>query len=634
MKSLQGVRAQVKASFARRWTRFELALLVPCVALFLVTAFASERLRLRGYVLPGVVVGELDVSGYSEQALRSMLEQQRAALRGRLFRVVVGDLEFRFTGQEVGADLDVSRHLREALARGRTGSVVAQLWWRVQRFSSPDTLPRVPHFERRLWHDQVAAFERAALQTPEEGGLVFERGEIRRVDPRAGEFVPREAADTLLERQLRATEGSVLTLPLATQRPRTAIGAVDAVEQRARRLLGAPLTLAVAWPPDLPVPARLAEQDPNSEVRPEDLVSALRVVAADGRPQELELGFDESLLLESLERIRTRWERPSTDASFEVDRRNVVSLVPSSIGARVDPAILAAAVLEASSRPERRAELRLVPAEPPRITTQLAQSLGVRGLVAQFTTHHPCCRPRVHNIHRIADIVNGTIVLPGETFSLNGLIGPRSHSNGFEPAPTIVHGEMKDTFGGGISQFTTTLFNAVLDGGYEIVERQPHSFYFPRYPLGHEATLSFPKPDLIFRNDSAHGLVLVTEYSSTWIRVKLFGDNEGRRTSREVSPRFDFVDPPIEYVSDDRVVPGESKLIERGSRGFSVNVSRTVRFADGRAETQSRKVTYEPRPRVVAVHSCEVPEGEEGHTGLDCPELEEIGLDGGVLAMP
>jgi vancomycin resistance protein YoaR len=621
---------RVKHWFRRPWSRFELVMLLPCIALLVVTALGTERLRTRGHVLPGVVLGGVEVSGFSESALRGLLEARRREVMARVLRIRVGDLEFPTRGEELGASVDVSGLVELALSRGRSGNLLEQFVWRARRFASNDELELVPSFDRRAWHEHVMAFERAALETPQEGGLSFAGGKITRREPAAGQMVRHDVADERLSEALRVGARAV-ELPTSTRIPVTTSEAVDEVEEAARRLLAGSIRLRVVWPPELPMPEEFANSEREVVLDPKRLWSALQVREVGERPTRLELVFDNDALARALDEVKKRWERPSRDARFVVDRRNAVSIEPSTIGTSIDFAALATAILAAPSN-ARWAELRLVPAEPPRVSTELAHKLGVRGLVSQFTTHHPCCRPRVANIHRIADLVNGTIVLPGETFSLNALVGPRSRANGFEPAPTIVHGEIKDTFGGGISQFTTTLFNAVLDGGYQIVERQPHSFYFPRYPIGHEATLSFPKPDFMFKNDSAFGVVLITEYSGTFIRVKVFGDNEGRRSAREVSPRFDFVEPRIEYVSDDRIAPGESKLIERGSRGFSVNVSRTVTFSDGRKDTQSRKVTYEPRPRVVGVHSCEVPEGEEGHTGEECPELEL--LDGGVSAPP
>jgi vancomycin resistance protein YoaR len=98
------------------------------------------------------------------------------------------------------------------------------------------------------------------------------------------------------------------------------------------------------------------------------------------------------------------------------------------------------------------------------------------------------------NIHRIADIVDGHVVLPGEQFDLNELTGPRDRARGFVDAPQILDGEFVDRIGGGISQFVTTMFNAVFFSGLKDVEHSPHSYYISRYPPGREATISYPSP--------------------------------------------------------------------------------------------------------------------------------------------
>jgi vancomycin resistance protein YoaR len=214
------------------------------------------------------------------------------------------------------------------------------------------------------------------------------------------------------------------------------------------------------------------------------------------------------------------------------------------------------------------------------------------------------------------------VLLPGEVYSVNETLGPRTATRGFTMAPTIVKGEMDDTVGGGISQFATTLFNAVLRGGYEIIERQPHSIYFSRYPMGHEATLSYPKPDLIFRNDTPSGMVIRTRYSGTFIKVMVFGDNNGRVVTTDVSKAFDSVEPAIEYIADPTRPPEEEEVEEKGDWGFTVYASRTVKEKDGTERTESRKVVYKPRARRLVVHPCKIPEGFEGFTGEKCPEPE------------
>src|SRR5690606_1604266 len=192
----------------------------------------------------------------------------------------------------------------------------------------------------------------------------------------------------------------------------------------------------------------------------------------------------------------------------------------------------------------------------------------------------------------------------------------------YRMAPSIVRGEMEDMSGGGISQLATTLFNAALRGGYEIIQRQPHSVYFPRYPEGHEATVSYPEPDLIFRNDTEAGAVIKTQVSPTLVRVLIYGDSGGRVVSLHKSNRYDIAHPPQEFEAEPQMAPEKVKRVTAGQLGWKVKVSRTVKFPDGNEKVETREVVYNPRPEVLRVHPCKIPEGQKGHTGEECPEPE------------
>jgi vancomycin resistance protein YoaR len=325
-----------------------------------------------------------------------------------------------------------------------------------------------------------------------------------------------------------------------------------------------------------------------------------------------------------LERTRRELEREPVNARFVVDHAGTITIEPSRPGLRVDLGRVPAALLAAAQAPARQAELPLIHGPAPTLDTERAGRLGIKGLVSSFTTRHPCCEKRVDNIHRIAELLDGTVVEPGQTVSVNALVGPRTTKNGFVPAPTIEEGEIVDSVGGGVSQFATTFFNALFHGGYEIIERQPHTFWFPPYPMGHEATLSWPKPDIIFKNDTEAGLLIKTVRTGTSITVRLYGDNGGRKVRATVSGRKDVVDAPLEILPNPKLPADEEKVKEPGSVGWSVIVSRELTFADGTKKEERRKVTYKARPRRIEIHPCRIPEGEKGHTGERCPEPEDV----------
>ena len=142
--------------------------------------------------------------------------------------------------------------------------------------------------------------------------------------------------------------------------------------------------------------------------------------------------------------------------------------------------------------------------------------------VSEFTTPHNCCETRVRNIQRIADIVRGVYLVPGETISLNEYVGPRTVENGFFSAGAIRQGHLIEEVGGGVSQFATTIFNAAYFAGMDFVEYRSHSLYFSRYPYGREATISSPAPDLVMTNTTNHPLLIWTSYTDESITVSMY----------------------------------------------------------------------------------------------------------------
>jgi len=199
-----------------------------------------------------------------------------------------------------------------------------------------------------------------------------------------------------------------------------------------------------------------------------------------------------------------------------------------------------------------------------------AQAARIDQLVGTFTTRHPCCAPRVTNIHRIAELVDGAVIAPGATFSLNAAAGRRTAANGFVAAPAIADGELVDQVGGGVSQFSTTLFNAAWFSGLPIVKHQPHSKYISRYPPGREATLDFDTIDQVIRNDTDVPVVIRTATTDTSVTVALYGHTGDRRVNSTTGPR-----------------------VPRTEGGFSVTVRQVVLDAGSVRRTDTLRWSYD-----------------------------------------
>jgi vancomycin resistance protein YoaR len=561
-------------------------------------------------VLAGVGAAGLDVSHLDARALERALQKRASELEARTLGVRLSGRAFALEPRAVGFRVDVSKTAERALAAGREGGLFSRLAGVYARWFSPRDVELAYALDVAAVAMRFGSFAETAIADRAFGGGIRLQGtKVEALKPRAGRKLDAAGAERVLRRALVAAEPGLVELPVVAVPAPLPENAAEEPARRASKLVAGPITLVASEPA-----ARVV-------LSPERIGTVLSTVA---RPPKLDLLFSPEAVAALLEETRKALELDAIDAKIEIDDKEKVSVVPSRTGLRIDLSRMAEVLVAAAERPDRTGELPLLHEPKPALSTEDAEHLSIKGLVSSFTTRHPCCEKRVANIHRIADIMNGRVVRPGETVSVNAIVGPRTLKAGFVPAPTIEEGEMVDSIGGGISQFATTFFNALFHGGYEIVERQPHSYWFPRYPMGHEATLSWPKPDIIFKNDTAAGMVFKTSYTGTSITVKIYGDNGGRKVRAQVSGRQNVIEPVVEILPNAHVPPDEEKVKEPGSVGWSVIVARVLTFPDGTTREDKRRVTYKPRPKRIEVHPCRIPKGEKGYTGERCPEPEDV----------
>ena len=580
--------------------------LVGVCALLLTVSFALSQ-RATGRVVSGVRAADLDLSGLTREEVRARVSAWSEQCSRAALGFSIAGRPLSFEPKRAGFRVDADALAERALGVGRVGALGARIRSFVARRFRAQAVPIAIEFDPALLGSVLSDWQAHVVPEPPFGGGVSIDGTtVTPLYPRAGSVLDAARVAEQLQNAIATGHGGA-TLSTRVQNPKTERAEVDRVVTLARGMLTSGVELAT------PDGARTL-----SLTAPE-IASSLHV-NADAEQGKLELRCAPSATEQLLAPRRAALERAAENARFVVDAQDRVHVEPGHGALVLDAAALARAVCAAAQDPAKKSELPLRPRAEPALTTAAAEGLGVVGLVSTYTTRHACCQPRVQNIHHISDLLDGTLVKPGETFSVNQVVGQRSVKNGFFLAPSIEDGEMVDTVGGGVSQFATTLFNALFYGGYDILERQPHSYWFTRYPEGYDATLSYPHPDIVFKNDTDAGALIKTSYTGTTITVKIYGDNGGRKVRAEVSPRQNIVPPPVELIPNKHLDADEEKAREGGMIGWTVIVKRTLTFSDGKTKEERRKVTYKPRARRVEVHPCKIPEGEPGHTGERCPK--------------
>lgn len=300
--------------------------------------------------------------------------------------------------------------------------------------------------------------------------------------------------------------------------------------------------------------------------------------------------------------VRELMEVEGEDARFQLSDDNV-EIIPSVDGLRFDADATAIEILEVTTAEAsdgvtpREGELKGAPV-PADLDTEEAEELGITERVSTFTTNFAPGESRVVNIALMAELINGVVLKPGDSFSINEFVGPRTREKGFTDGGVIVGREFGTEVGGGVSQYATTFFNAAFFGGYEIIDHTPHSFYISRYPEGREATLYYPQIDLVIRNDSPYGLLIASSTTASSVTVSMWG-TDWVDVESEISPRRNITSPPTEYEENRDLPPGAERLVQNGRNGFTVTYTRKLQYHDGREEEQSWTHTYLPEPRII-----------------------------------
>ena len=295
---------------------------------------------------------------------------------------------------------------------------------------------------------------------------------------------------------------------------------------------------------------------------------------------------------------------------------------------------------EVAARGNGTGELPIILGAEPAFTTEMAEAYGELYEVSEFTTYKPGVN-RAHNINLMADLIDNTIVWPGETFSVNDTVGRRTLDKGFKYDCAIVSGELSCeedpvNVGGGVSQFGTTIFNAIYFGCYEDVTHKPHSIYFSKYPEGREATLGYPSPDVAFRNDSDAPVIIRTSYTARSVTVTFFGNQEGMTCGTERSERTGYTSAKLEYQADEDgvVAPGDEKVKSKGSGGWTVVNTRIFYDANGiEMQREDFRWRYSGEKNVILLHPCDPRVGGDGVCPVRVPGVVGLGQDAALAAL-
>jgi vancomycin resistance protein YoaR len=523
----------------------------------------------RGVTVAGVAVGG-ESHADAERILRDRLEsrlQEPVGLRA-------GDVDATVKPSDAGLSIDWDATLSRA--GDQPFNPITRL---TSLFSTREVGVATTADDKKLTA-AVEALRPKVDREPAEGNIAFDGVNPVAVDPKPGQKLDVVGARDVLVNSWAA--GKRVALPVAVTKVRTtSAGVRKAVDEIAKPAVAGPVVIR--------------GEGKDATLEPAVIASVLVFQPTDDGG--LTATVDQNKLVGALGPQLASTEVEGKDAQV-VFSGGAPSVEPSVDGKGVDWGKTLTPLMDALKKTDGRELKAEYAPKPAKVTTDAANKLGIKEVIGEFTTSGFAQDSGV-NIRMVAAEVNGAIVAPGETFSLNGYTGPRTSAQGYVEAGVIKDGAPGREVGGGISQFATTLYNASYFAAMKDAGHKEHSYYISRYPAAREATVfqnhdGSSVIDLKFTNDTDTGVAIQTIWTSSSITVKLWGTKHytvesvtgGRTNQTEPQPKQG---------------PAENCHASNGAPGFTTSDTRIIReVGSGREVSRNtRTVKYNPQPKIM-----------------------------------
>ncbi|MDQ3067643.1 MAG: VanW family protein [Actinomycetota bacterium] len=428
---------------------------------------------------------------------------------------------------------------------------------------SPPTLLVDPVLVYRPGAEQIAERLSAALPKPRRAQVVSRDGVFSVIPAKPGDAV--DAAPLLAGVESAALTGErALAATLTHVEPELTTSLAEQAVVDAKELVAEPVTLSF-------------KGEDVGALEPQRLAKLVRF-RPDG--SRFRVTFASDRIAKAVEPYLAKWRQRAVNARFVVDGQ-AVRISPSRPGLVPDGPWISDSISAAAASPIRRASLRLKQIRAD-LTTAEAEALGIRERISSFTTEMgPSSSNRIHNVHLMAEYIDGTVIRPGDSFSFNDRVGPRTVERGFREGQMIIGSLLVPSIGGGVCQTATTLFNNAFELGLPFLARQNHSFYISHYPLGRDAAVSWGGPDFAFRNDLETGILIKASYTADTLTFSFYGTNPGRRIVAATGPKVNWRTPEVTYALDPYAPRGSVRTVAGSNQsGFDVTVARSVYKGD------------------------------------------------------
>ncbi|MGQ9731333.1 MAG: VanW family protein [Candidatus Zipacnadales bacterium] len=323
---------------------------------------------------------------------------------------------------------------------------------------------------------------------------------------------------------------------------------------------------------------------------------------------EVDCAVKEAVLDATLADVAAKVNKPPINAKVEVSDDDQVNIRPHVVGLAVNLEKSKRMILEALQNTDVQTVELVVEEQQPDITSKDLAHLET--VLASYSTEfNPGQVGRTHNLRLATAAINGTVVMPGEIFSINEIVGERNAERGYQRAPIFREGgELQDDYGGGLCQVASTLFNAALRANMKIVERSQHNRKVDYVPLGLDAMVNYGSIDMRWRNSLSYPVLVLGRVEGSTLTFKIIGSKSDRTEVKIERSNVGLIPPPEKEIKDPNLEEGKRIKEKSGWSGGHATAWRMTKIDGKWVKTWSASSHYPPGPMVYRVGTKPKPE--------------------------
>lgn len=523
--------------------------------------FFSYHLAYAKKVIPGVKVAGISLGNKSQEEVKTLLEAKFNDRASQPVKLAAADKNFEYTFENLGISYDREKTVAAAFKVGRSGNLFDDLNTEVRSWFEGVGIEPTLRIDSAKLDGVLLAVAEEVDDPPAEAKFRMENEELRIKEEKSGRVVNQEKVKAEIFSALKHFSTVAVEIPLEDVKPEISAADLESVKPQVEKIITTNHKLVYG----------------NQKRTPtkEEVLTFLKFQKEAG---EIKIAVSESTLSDYIKKIAAQINREPKGNLFQLEGERVVEFRLASDGLKLDEEKTLEILSDAILNSQETVSLPVEVFKPLRS----ANDYGIKELLGTGVSNFAgSIQGRINNIKTASAKLRGILVAPGETFSFNKALGEVSASTGYDYAYIIKEGRTVLGTGGGVCQVSTTVFRAAFNSGLEILERTAHAYRVHYYepPLGFDATVFDPSPDLVFKNDTGNYILIwsTVDVPNTTLIFSFYGTSDGRST-KMIGPFVSGETPPPAplYQEDPTLPKGTTQQIDFPAWGATAVLQREV----------------------------------------------------------